>query len=593
MLLISFTVIAVSFTLLLGVSMYQSFAVSSRRMMTESTERMLAQTTVGLEDYLVSMRRVSDAMYYDVIKDKDLASDLLDEEMNLLYEAHKDSLVSFSLFRKDGRLLSAAPVATLKPGLQVMQQEWFRRALKQRENLHFSTPHVQNIFDNSSFRYYWVISLSRAVELTDSGVPMMGILLVDMDYSTIEQMMERINDIHSQEYYYLCDGNGEMIYHPRQMQINAGSYPENNLQAAQYDDGVHEEVFQGNRRSVVVNTVSYTGWRLVGVIPRGAYRMGMMRYLASMLVLATVLILLVINRLVSARISSPILRLNDSVCDIEAGNLQPENIYVGGSSEIQHLGRSLRSSLEQIRRLMGDIVIEQEEKRKSELDALQSQINPHFLYNTLDSIVWMIEGERDRDAIFMISQLASLFRISLSKGKTIIPIEDELRHARNYMNIQKVRYKDSFTTRFEIEDDLQKYATVKLVLQPLLENAIYYGVEGMDGDGEILVKGYFENGDIYIAVTDNGFGIPREEAEKLLTEDNRVRRHGSGVGLVNVHKRIRLRFGEQYGLEIESEPDEGTTVRIHLPAIPCTPENRELLEQGKRISRQEAAHEEK
>jgi two-component system sensor histidine kinase YesM len=257
------------------------------------------------------------------------------------------------------------------------------------------------------------------------------------------------------------------------------------------------------------------------------------------------------------------------------------DIYIGGFMEVEHLGKTLRSTVAQIRQLMDDIMVEQEEKRKSELDALQSQINPHFLYNTLDSIVWMIEGERYDDAVYMITQLASLFRISLSHGKTIICIEDELKHAQNYMNIQKIRYKNIFQFDFDIEPDILKCCTVKLVIQPLLENAIYYGVESMDGEGEIKVKGYRKEEDIFIEVSDNGLGMPQDVVDELLKENNRFHKKGSGVGLINVHKRIRLRFGATYGLEIESRPDEGTMIRIHFPFIPYSSEMQDLLENRK------------
>ena len=233
---------------------------------------------------------------------------------------------------------------------------------------------------------------------------------------------------------------------------------------------------------------------------------------------------------------------------------------------------------------MEDVLMEQEEKRKSELDALQSQINPHFLYNTLESITWMIEGERYDDAVFMISQLASLFRISLSKGKTIIRIEDEVKHAQNYMNIQKIRYKNRFQVDFQIADEIKDCCTVKLIIQPLLENAIYYGVEGMDDEGEIHVTGYRDGDDICIEVRDNGLGMSEDMVEKLLTDNNHVPKHGSGVGVINVHNRIRIRFGAGYGLEIESEPDEGTLVRIRLPYIPYSPDIQEYLD-GRRMER--------
>ena len=580
--LVSFTVISVLIVVLLGFSLYQRFMMRTRVMMTESMEQLMSQTEYTLEDYLTSMRRISDAMYYDAIKDKDLAKDSLDGEMSLLYEANKDNLVSFAVFRRDGLLVSASPVSTMKADLDVREEPWFNLALEKPENLHFSTPHVQNIFDASSFRYYWVISLSRIVELTSSGVPMRGVLLVDMNYSTIEEMMNRVNNSSSYQYFYLCDGNGELIYHPRMIQIGAGKYKENSLNASDYEDGVHEEFFEGERRVVIVKTISYTGWKLVGVIPTSGFRLGAgsTQYFTILVLLATILALLVIYRLVTNRITSSILRLSRSIQKMEGGRVDPDSVYIGGPTEVRQLGRSLQGSFRQVNTLMEDVVREQEERRRSELDALQSQINPHFLYNTLDSIVWMIEGERNADAVFMVTQLASLFRISLSKGRTVISIKDELVHARNYMNIQKVRYKEAFEITWDISEEILDYCTVKLVVQPILENALYYGIDAMGDEGEILVRGTKKGGDIYIAVSDNGLGMPKETVDQLLVDEDRVRSHGSGVGLINVHKRIMLRFGRQYGLMIESEPDEGTTVTIHLPAVPYTEENRKKLEHG-------------
>lgn len=549
----------------------------------ESTGQLLNQTAINLEDYLRNMRRISDTMYYSVIKNKDLASDTMDEEMNLLYEANKDNLISIACYTGDGQLVAAVPVANEKEQVNIITQQWFTDAVGQMENLHFSTPHVQNLFDDPTYRYYWVVSLSRAVELTSNGTSTLGVLLVDMNYSSIEQILKKANVGNSSEYVYLIDGKGEIIYHPRQKLIYTDLYQENNIEAAGYEDGSTEEIFQGEKRLVTVKTVSYTGWKIVSVVPMSSFDMGMTgtKYFVIMLVTVSMLAVILLNQLVSASIAMPLKKLNNSVKEWETGNMNP-SIYIGGSMEVEHLGCTLRSTVEQIRQLMRDIVVEQEEKRKSELDALQSQINPHFLYNTLDSIVWMIEGERYEDAVFMITQLASLFRISLSRGKTVISVEDELKHARNYMNIQKVRYKNIFEVRFDIDPEILQCCTVKLVVQPLLENAIYYGVECMDGDGEIDVNGYRREDDIYIEVRDNGLGIPEDEVEQLLKENNRVHKRGSGVGLLNVHNRIRLRFGEEYGLEIESEPDEGTTVRIHLPYIVYTPEEQERLESGRK-----------
>ena len=579
---VSFTITSVCIMCFLGVLLYQQFARKTETLYAENSEQLLNQTAISLEDYLRNMRRISDAMYYSVIKDKDLAIDGLDEEMDLLYEANKDNLVSIACYAGDGKLVAAAPIANVKAGVSVTGQEWFQDAVSQLENFHFSIPHVQNLFDDPSYRYHWVVSLSRSVELTNNGDTMQGVLLVDMNYSSIKQLLEKANQDISKEYVYLMDRNGEIIYHPKQNLIRTGLLSEDNREASGYEDDTIRERFMGEKRMVTVKTISYTGWKLVSIVPMETFSMGMeeTRYLVILLVALALLATVILNQLVSARIAKPLKKLNDSVKEWESGNLNPD-IYVGGSLEVVHLGKTLQSTVAQIHQLMKDIVTEQEEKRKSELDALQSQINPHFLYNTLDSIVWMITGERYKEAVFMTTQLGSLFRVSLSRGKTIISIEDEIRHAKNYMGIQKIRYKNAFQVIFQVEPEVEQCCTVKLVLQPLLENAIYYGMEYMDGEGEILVKGYKKDGDIYLEVEDNGLGMPEEEAARLLTEKPRERKRGSGVGLINVDSRIRLRFGKEYGLIIESHPDEGMKVTIHIPAIPYTEENQQLLEEGK------------
>ena len=234
---------------------------------------------------------------------------------------------------------------------------------------------------------------------------------------------------------------------------------------------------------------------------------------------------------------------------------------------------------------MEEIIRQQNERRKSELDALQSQINPHFLYNTLESITWMIEAQKNEEAVIMISELAKLLRVSLSRGKTIIPVKDELQHSRSYMNIQLMRYKERFQMEFQTDKEIEDYCIVKLVIQPILENAIYYGVGNMDEDdeGKITVRGEKKEDDIYIIIEDNGMGMRKEVLENILKDNNKVPKHGSGVGVINVHSRIQLMFGEHNGLEIYSEPDEGTRVVIHIPAIPYTKENAEQLEMQKYI----------
>lgn len=579
-LMVAFSVISAVIMLCMGIVMYSRFSRLSKQEILESNQKLMDQTVESVEDYLISMRQISDALYYDIIKESDISneSDKIHNGMNLLYEANKENLRSIAIYNKSGSLMEAEPVVAQKEDPNVTKQDWFIQAMNQMENIHFSTPHVQNLFDDGSYQYYWVISSSRAVELTDGENTELGVLLVDMDYSGIARMMNRINAAGSGQYFYLCDRNGQIIYHPHQVQLDNGMEKESSKRAARTTDNIYEERINGEHREIVVDTIGYTGWKLVCVMPYSIFASKMLdvKQFVLILILLMAMMLTLINRLISVRISRPIMKLNNSVTEYEEG--KESEIYIGGSREIQHLGISIRNSYKQNTALMKKIVWEQNERRKSELEVLQSQINPHFLYNTLDSITWMIEGERNDDAVFMISQLAKLFRISLSKGHTIISIKDELQHAQSYMNIQQVRYKNKFNVVFDIEPEVLECCIVKLILQPILENAINYGVRELDDFGEIIVRGRKEGEEILLSVTDNGMGIPEDEVEFLLTDTERVHKKGSGVGLVNVNNRIKILFGEKYGLHIESELDEGTTVFIRIPAIIYSGENRKKFE---------------
>ena len=586
----SFTLIAGIGMILIGAILYSRFSVRSRDIMTENAGQFLTQTKRSVEDYLRSMRRISDTLYYFDIKNKDLEEDSLDFEFNLLYEAYKDDLVSIALYTGGGDLVNAFPVSVQKEGLDVTQQSWFTKARDTMENVHFSLPHVQNLFYEPVGKHNWVISMSRFVELNRRGIPRQGILLVDMSFSGIRQILEKANSDNRSEYIYLCSGDGDIIYHPRMELINADLYQEQTDTAGRAD-GTYSDYHSGRQQITIIKTVSYTGWKLVSVIPLENYSIGMgkTQYFVVLVLAFALLGILLVNQMVSGNVIRPLLKLDESVRDLENGNLNPD-IYIGGPQEVEHLGRTLQTSVHKINQLMDDVLTEQEEKRRSELNALQSQINPHFLYNTLDSVVWMIEGGHNKGAVYMIRQLASLMRISISRGRTIIPIKNEIRHAESYMNIQQVRYKNTFTVSYEIPEEIKDLCTVKLILQPILENAIYYGVQSMDGDGEILVRGSRDGDDVYLDVIDNGLGMPEEQVERLLKgtslqeEENAVR-HGNGVGLYNVHTRIQLRFGQEYGLLIQSEPDEGTMVRIHLPAIRYSPDVEQVLD-GKNGSAQ-------
>ena len=220
-----------------------------------------------------------------------------------------------------------------------------------------------------------------------------------------------------------------------------------------------------------------------------------------------------------------------------------------------------------IKRLMDKVRNEEIALRKTELMALQSQINPHFLYNTLDSIQWMCERGKTEDASKMVGALAKLFRISISRGHELITIRDEIKHVTNYLIIQSFRYKSQFTYSFDVDGKLEDYLCNKITLQPLVENAIYHGIDRLVDEGEIKItvkQAEDDENDILMIVADNGVGMTEEQCSKILSKE---RSDSSGIGVKNVNDRLRIYFGEKYGLTVKSELDCGTEITVRFPKI--------------------------
>lgn len=590
-----FTVSALSAMILIGISLYGRLSGQMTATILEENQGMITMVNRSVDSYLRTIMKLSDSLYYGVVKNADVTSDVrsdvMNREMTILYDNNKDTVLNIALLSREGELLQAVPAARLKSDLDVTQEDWFQETLERTDNVHFTIPHVQYIFDNSENQYRWVITVSRAVEITRGTSTEQGVLLLDVGYGSLQQLLDNIT-LGNQGYLYMIGSGGELIYHPQMQLIESGIVQENLESASAYRDGAYRETYLGGKREITVKSVGYTGWRIVGVTPEHGITLNMIKTnLFLIFILAFFLfVLIIINSFISSRITTPIQELEKSVNALEAGELDTK-VYEGGSYEIRHLGRSIRSMAKQIRVLMDDIVAEHESKRKSEFDTLQSQINPHFLYNTLDIIVWMIENEQKAEAVKVVTALARFFRISLSKGRSIIPVKDELEHVRNYLMIQQMRFKNKFTYEIEADPETLEMASLKLMLQPLVENAIYHGMEFMDGDGEILVRVETEESGLCFTIQDNGLGMTQEQAESLLTSTTPhvSSKRGSGIGVKNVNERIRLYFGETYGLEIESEPDEGTTIRIHLPAVPYS----EILEKEKKEKEQKIEKEQK
>ncbi|MCR5214402.1 MAG: sensor histidine kinase [Eubacterium sp.] len=292
------------------------------------------------------------------------------------------------------------------------------------------------------------------------------------------------------------------------------------------------------------------------------------------MILGLIIILVVIyflSRRLSHRITEPITELVN-VTERFAGGDFTVSCELDSNDEMENLADSFNSMVKEIENLIEDIHKEQEIAKDAELRLLQEQINPHFLYNTLDAIVWAAEAGENQKAIQIIKELSSFFRISLSKGESQITIKNEREHVKNYLEIQRYRYQDILDYEIDINDDILDYHIQKLTLQPIVENALYHGIKNKRGGGRIRVEGYLdENNDkeIVFKIIDNGIGMEEEDLDKLrrIISGNIVMDDQAGFGMANVEKRIEMMYGSEYGIKVDSKYQEGTTVTVRIPAL--------------------------
>ena len=562
-----FTVTAIIAIALISLIIFQRFTNSLNATIIEENSGIVGHLGESVDSYLRNAMKVSDSIYYNVIKNTDISNDDIKKGMNLIYVNNDNMIDDIALISGKGELIESMPALRLKDNSNVLEKDFFKKSMAESEYINFSMPHIRDLFDRNENSYSWVISLSRAVEVTDEGKATQALLLINLNYMYFEEIFSNVN-LGNGGYVYLTNDRGDIIWHPKQNEIYSGRFKEDNKYAATLKDGITVENLRGKNITLNVRTIGYTSWKLVGVTPSAALGIDGIKFRFFVLFVADLFLFLLamINAFISDKISNPIKRLDGSVREIESGNLDVE-IVPSGSYEVEHLGKSIKNMLGRIKVLMSDLVAEHNAKRKSEFDTLQSQINPHFLYNTLDIIVWMIENENSDKAVNIVTALAKFFRISLSKGKNIITVKDEVEHVRNYLMIQNMRFKNRFEYSIDVDEKVLSYSSLKLMLQPLVENAIYHGMEFMDGDGEIDVKVFKEDDSLYFTITDNGLGMSEDMVETLLSKDFVPSKKGSGIGVKNVNERIKLYFGSEYGLKVESEPDEGTKITIHLPAV--------------------------
>ncbi len=500
------------------------------------------------------------------LRDMEQAMGLVEQSMEAGPDRRDGLLFTFLKFRPD-----VAAVTSYSPSGELLECWSLGREPREHmlQNLSFdlqrarstdapymTPPHVVTMFEGW---YPWVVTMTEPVPQPGGGAAWVSL---DLSFSSISGCINNVS-IGQRGYCFLMDRAGDIVYHPQQQLLYAGLKAEDTAALAALEDGSYAD----DTVIYSLTSVADSDWRVVGVsyvdelVNRNVREMLGLSLGLAILVLAAALLT---SWLLSQLLSRPLRDLSAAMEDFErdAGGFtyRPP----GGTREVRELSSSFGHMVLRIQQLMTTVRQEEVKLRKTELKALQAQINPHFLYNTLDSIAWMCEQGRSTDAVNMVHALARLFRISISRGHELIPIARELEHAEHYLEIQTCRYKNQFTYAFHVDPACLDYYCNKITLQPIIENAILHGLDLLVDEGHIDVQVCQEGEDILFCVQDNGVGMSPEQVSAILEQDAQDR---TGIGIKNVNDRLQIYFGKGYGLRIVSELDMGTRVEIRMPKI--------------------------
>ncbi|MCG8478225.1 MAG: sensor histidine kinase [Spirochaetales bacterium] len=521
------------------------------------SEQLVEQVRTGIGNYLGEMDGIA-----TVLLEEDALRDLvLDPGRDDLREDVRRIFSTVARMRPDISLLALAGPAidplfhdaefARNPAVDPSEQGWYREAVSAGGRAVYSDARVQNLVRD---RYRWVVSLARA-----RGE---AVLLVDLNFRVIERLARSVR-MGPRGYLFITDAEGSIIYHPQQQLIYSDLVAEPierllepGVSPLVYDTGEEQRLY-------IVDSVGRTGWRVVAVNPVDqllASQRQLQSYYLSWVALCFAIVM-VLTVVLSRRISGPIMRLRRSIQAVEQGRFDID-LHIERRDEIGALSRDFEIMLSTVRELMARNRHEQEEKRRSEIKALQNQITPHFLYNTLDSIVWMAESGRVDEVVEMTTNLGRLLRLGIGRGEAMVSLGTELEHLKSYLRIQEMRYRDRLQFRIEAEEATLPCRLPRLSLQPVVENAIYHGIKNRPGGGTIAVRTVARDRFVEIAVEDDGPGIDPAVLDRL-------RRHrvepSNGVGLKNVHQRLALTFGEDYRISFDSVNGAGTVVTIRIP----------------------------
>ena len=535
------------------------------------TQTIIQQMNQNIDSYIGYMENTSYLVSSNEDVQKYLFGDTADPEARdrilSQFETILDSrsdILNLGIIAENGRMLINNGQRLTNQDLDIHSQEWYTNALEGRESVYLTSSHVQHIISGER---PWVITLSRGIRNKEMGTGQEkeGVFFIDLNYNAISELCDQ-SMVGNQGYAFIVDADGNIVYHPQQQQLynelqtenidlvmNAGS------DIVTWGDGINKKMYSISRSEK-------TGWTVVDCVrvEELLRRSNEAQSIYVLVAIGLMAVALFFSRFVAKSITLPIQRLCDSMERVQEGDFSVSDIVVDSENEIGSLTKSFNVMTQRIHELMAQNIREQEAKRKSELKALQSQINPHFLYNTLDSIIWMAEGKKNEEVVLMTASLARLLRQSISNEDELVSIGQEIEYARGYLTIQKMRYKDKLEFWIEVEPSILNIRLIKLVLQPVIENAIYHGLKYKESRGLLLVKGFMKNGNAVLQVIDDGVGMDQETLDHIY-ERHKVDYHSNGVGIYNVQKRLQLYYGNEYGIVYESKPGEGTTATITIP----------------------------
>ena len=535
----------------------------------EYTHTIIQQMNQNIDSYIDYMENIA----YLISSNEDVQDYLFDEkidnegryrilnQLQTILDSRSD-IRNVGIISKNGRMLINDGSKSVNQDLDLNTQEWYATALEKPNGPILTSSHVQHIISGER---PWVITLSRGIRDRSGSGEKEGVFFIDLNYSAISELCDQ-STVGTKGYAFILDAKGNIVYHPQQQQLYNELQTENISLIMDTDE---DTVLTGTGNDGKLYSISRsekTGWTVVDCTNvkelLSKSRQAQSVYVLTAIIL--VIVALLFSRFMARSITLPIQKLRDSMKKVQEGDFSVSDVVVDSKNEIGSLTKSFDVMTHRIHELMEQNVHEQEEKRKSELKALQSQINPHFLYNTLDSIIWMAEGKKKEEVVLMTASLARLLRQSISNEDEVVPIANEVEYARGYLTIQKMRYKDKLEFQIEVDSSILYIPLIKLVLQPIIENAIYHGLKYKESKGLLIVKGFMKDGNAVLQVIDDGVGMD-EETLAHIYDKHKVNYHSNGVGVYNVQKRLKLYYGEDYGITYTSELGKGTTATITIP----------------------------